>query len=120
MASKRDLTKEEKIKREKQRLERIYKDLDGKKKEVVEGLIQEAAYMRATLEELREMIDEAGPIDEMPQGKYSILREHPAVKTYNTMVQRYTTVTKQLTDLLPKEVAKEEDDGFEAFLMERD
>jgi len=56
----------------------------------------------------------------MPQGSYSILREHPAVKTYNTMIQRYTTVIKQLADLLPKELPKEDDDGFESFVSERD
>jgi hypothetical protein len=120
MATKKNLTKEEMIKKEMRRLKRIYKDLDGRKKQVVDGLIHEAAYMRATLDELRKMIDEKGPIDEMPQGDYSILREHPAVKTYNTMIQRYTTVMKQLTDLLPKEVPKEEDDGFESFVNERD
>jgi len=120
MPTKRELTKEEKIKKEIRRLKRIYKDLDGKKKQVAEGLINEAAFMKATLEELKELIDENGPIDEMPQGEYSILREHPAVKTYNTMIQRYTTTIKQLADLLPKETPKEEDDGFESFVMSRD
>ncbi|RKO62387.1 hypothetical protein [Caldibacillus debilis] len=119
--SKKELGKDEKIKKEIRRLKKIYADLDGKKREVAEGLINEAAFMKATLEELKELIDQNGPIDEMPQGEYSILREHPAVKTYNTMIQRYSTVMKQLADLLPKEDKKvEEDDGFEAFVMERD
>ena len=56
----------------------------------------------------------------MPQGDYSILREHPALKSYNTMVQRYAAVLKQLTDLLPKEEQKAvEDDGFEKFVNSR-
>jgi len=120
VAKKSELTKEEKIKKELNRLKRIYKDIDGKKKKIIDGLIGEAAFMRVTLEELKKMIDEVGPIDEMPQGEYSILREHPAVKTYNTMIQRYSTIIKQLADLLPKEAPKEKDDGFEAFVMERD
>lgn len=120
MARKKELTKDEKIKKEIRRLKRIYKGLEGKKKQVAEGLINEAAFMKATLEELKILIDEKGPIDEMPQGDYSILREHPAVKTYNTMIQRYGTIMKQLTDLLPKEIQQEPDDGFEAFVMSRD
>lgn len=120
LATQKVLTKEDRIKREKKRLDRIYRDLEGKKKKVAEGLIQEAAYMRATLEDLRKMIDLYGPVDELQQGDYVVLREHPAMKTYNTLIQRYTTAIKQLTDLLPKEAVKEEDDGFEAFVMERD
>ena len=116
----KELTKDEKIKKEIRRLKRIYKDLTGKKKQVAEGLVNEAAFMRATLEELKKLIDENGPIDEMPQGDYSILREHPAVKTYNTMIQRYSGVMKQLSDLLPKEVPREDDDGFDSFVVERD
>lgn len=119
MVIKKELTKEEKVKKEMRRLKRVYKDLDIKKKQAVDGLIEEAAFMRVTLEELKVMIDESGPIDEMPQGEYSILREHPAVKTYNTMIQRYSTIIKQLSDLLPKEVVKEKDDGFESFVMDR-
>jgi hypothetical protein len=32
-----------------------------------------------------------------------MLREHPAAKTYNTMVRNYTSVCKALFDLLPEE-----------------
>ena len=60
-----------------------------------------------------------GVIDEMPQGEYSILRESPAVKTYNTMIQRYSGICKQLFDLLPKEEARVIDDGFEDFMYQR-
>lgn len=118
--SKKEMTKDELIKKEIKRLNQVYADLEGKKKQVAEGLIEEAAFMRVTLGQLKEMIDENGPIDEMPQGDYSILREHPAVKTYNTMIQRFTTVIKQLSELLPKESPPEEEDPFNDFVNERD
>jgi hypothetical protein len=118
--SKKEITKETKIKNEIARLTKMYKDLEGSKKDAAEGLIQEAAFMRATLSELKAMIDISGPIDEMPQGDYSILREHPAVKIYTTMIQRYSAVMKQLTDLLPKDIVKDESDGFDEFVNERD
>lgn len=119
-AKKKEITKDEIIKKEITRLTKLYKNIEGNKKEVANGVIQEAAFMRATLGELKVMIDASGPIDEMPQGEYSILREHPAVKIYNTMIQRYTSAIKQLTDLLPKEAPKVEDDGFDDFVVNRD
>lgn len=118
--TKKDLSKQAMIRREMTRLNKMYKDLEGKKKDAAEGLIQEAAFMRATLQELKKMIDESGPVDEMPQGDYSILREHPAVRIYNTMIQRYTAITKQLSDFLPKDAPKVQDDGFDSFVTGRE
>lgn len=113
------LDKDKEVKKEVTRLTNLYKDVERVKRLTAKNLIEEAAYMKATLKELKEAIDEHGPIDEMPQGAYSILREHPALKSYTTMVQRYSGIIKQLTDLLPKEQQKEVDDGFEAFLNEK-
>ena len=114
-----NLSKDREIKNEISRLTRIFKDIESNRKCTVKGLIEEAAYMKATLKELKKSIDENGPIDEMPQGNYSILREHPALKSYNTMVQRYTTVIKELSNLLPKEQVKEVSDGFDEFVGDR-
>ena len=111
--------KDKEIKREITRLTNLYKDVDRVKRLTAKNLIEEAAFMKSTLKELKFLIDEKGPIDEMPQGEYSILREHPALKSYNTMVQRYSTIIKQLMDLLPKEQQKEIDDGFEDFLNDK-
>lgn len=113
--------KRKRVTSEKARLNGIFKDLDPKKKNSLQGLIDEAAFMKATLFEIKELIDEFGVIDEMPQGEYSILREHPAFKSYNSMVQRYTTVTEKLFNLFPKEELKvaEKDDGFNDFAGDR-
>lgn len=111
--------KDKEIKKEITRLTNLYKEVERVKRLTAKNLIEEAAFMKATLKELKEAIDKNGPIDEMPQGSYSILREHPALKSYNTMVQRYSGIIKQLMDLLPKEQQKEIDDGFEDFLNEK-
>ncbi|MDO5715750.1 MAG: hypothetical protein Q4P25_04165 [Tissierellia bacterium] len=112
-------SKEKLVKNEIARLTKLYKDIEKTRRLTAKNLIEEAAYMKATLQELKIAIDENGPIDIMPQGDYSILREHPALKSYNTMVQRYSGVIKQLIDLLPKEVHKEVDDGFDDFIDSR-
>lgn len=100
------------------RLTRIFKDveLSGTKQRTIKALIDEAAFMSVTIKGLKETINEVGPIDEMPQGEYSILRQHPAVQTYNSMIQRYTTLYKELLNLLPPEEKKQESDGFDEFV----
>jgi 3-methyladenine DNA glycosylase AlkD len=118
--NKRDIiSKEKEIKKEITRLKKLFKELDKKVLIAAEGLIKEAAFMRATLSELKEDINSNGTVDELPQGEYSILRESPSVKTYNTMVQRYTSVCKEINNLLPKETINIADDGFEAFVVNR-
>ena len=121
MSRKKKVSKDTLVNREINRLTNLFKDIDANKRLTAKGLIEEASFMKATLQELKEMIDEQGPIDEMPQGEYSILREHPALKSYNTMVQRYTNIINQLTNLHPKEeIKKEVDDGFDSFVLKRD
>lgn len=115
------LRKEKQINAEITRLRKIYKNIDERKRKTVEGLIEECAFMRVTLAELRHSIIEHGVVDEMQQGDYSILRESPYVRTYHTMIQRYTTANEKLLSLIPKnDVPAAVDDGFEDFLNERE
>lgn len=65
------------------------------------GLIEELAWLRVTLEELRRIVDEEGILDVFEQGGDIIVRRHPAAKAYAAMVQRYCTTSKLLTSLLP-------------------
>lgn len=116
MGSDKKIDKDVLIKKEIARLTDLFKELERSRRLSTKGLIEEAAFMKVTLSELKKLINENGAIDIMPQGDYSILREHPALRSYNTMVQRYSGTLKQLTDLLPKEIQKEVDDGFEKFV----
>lgn len=113
-------TKEDRIKVEIRKYKRIFKEVDDKRKKVAEGLYEEAAFMKVTLQDLKVLIDKDGVIDEMQQGDYKILREHPAVKVYNTMVQRFLATSKQMTDILPKKNKKKVEDGFDDFIKDRD
>lgn len=114
-----DLQKDTLVSREIARLTKLFAGIDRNRRLTAKGLIEEASYMKITLIDLKKTIDSAGPIDEMPQGEYSILREHPALKSYNTMVQRYSGIINQLLSLLPKQEQKEVDDGFDDFLNSR-
>lgn|SRR5699024_4023388 len=107
--------KEKRINDEKTRLTDIISGLPDERQSIAEGLIDEIAFMRATLKDLKDDINANGAVDEMPQGDYSIMRESPAVKTYNTMVQRYNGSCKELFSLLPKETVNDIDSEFDDF-----
>ena len=94
------------------RLKKIVKLVPENKKGVANSLIKELAFMAGTLEELKENITEHGAVDYFVNGKQEMWRESPALKSYNTTIQRYSLLYKQLCDLLPKEEAtKVQQDG---------
>ena len=64
MAARKELTKDQRIKKEIARLKRIFADLDKNKLQAVESLIKNAAFMAVSLEELQEIIDEEGYVGE--------------------------------------------------------
>lgn len=104
MATKKDLTKEEKIKREFSRLKRIFKDLDKNKLQTVESLIKNAAFMAVSLEELQEIINEEGYTVEYQNGaNQSGTKQSDAVKTHIAMTKNHAAIIKQLCDLVPPE-----------------
>lgn len=121
MGKKKELTKQERIKKEEDRLQKIYKDLDEKKKSVVQGLIQRVAHMRITLEDFAADLDSKGYIEWFSQGQQEPYeRKRPTADLYNTMNTAYQKAIKQLTDLLPKESVVEESDDFDNFVDERE
>jgi ADP-heptose:LPS heptosyltransferase len=112
-----EIEKEKQIKKEIRKLLRLFKHLPADKKKAAEGLIQEAAFMKVTLEETRYIIDHEGVIENFEQGAQRFKREHPATKVYNTMINRYSNVCKQLFDMIPDpETSKTAEDELMAFV----
>ncbi len=124
MAIKKELTKEERVKKEVNRLKRIYKEMPKDTLMVVEGLIVEAADLRVRLEDIRKDLDENG-YDEMfsqSENQDPYERERPAARRYIAMNKSYQTIMKQLGDYIPKKPVetKPQSDGFEEFVATRD
>ena len=112
-----EIEKEKQIKKEIRKLLRLFKNLPKDKMKAADGLIQEAAFMKVTLEETRHVIDQEGILEKFEQGAQKFLREHPATKVYNTMIQRYATVCKQLFDMIPDpDAGKQAEDELMAFV----
>ncbi len=104
-----------KIKKETNRLKKLYKDLDKNKKQLVLKLIENAAFMSITLENLKEEIKNNGVKEFYMNGKGQFgYKESVESKNYNVTIKNYMNVIKQLNDMLPTE-EKPKDDGFEKF-----
>ena len=88
-------------KKEQNRIKKIYKNLPKERLELAKKLIERAAYMLVSLEDMEAKISEDGLVVRMPQGSYEIERAHPLLQPYNAMVKNYNATIKQLNEMLP-------------------
>lgn len=117
----RTKTKEERIRGEKNRLSRIFRELPEKKKKLASGLIERAAFLRVELEDLETDLKENGWTESFRQSEKvdPYERQRPQGQTYLSMIKNFKDITKQLTDLLPVKTESGAD-PFDEFLGERD
>lgn len=95
-------------------LKKVFEETNDNRSKLALSLLDKAEFLEETLQELKARVKLDGVVTEMCQGDYTIERENPALKSYNTTVKNYTSVIKQLNDMLPtKEIVN--DDGFEKF-----
>lgn len=64
-------------------------------------LLEEVEFLYRTMTRLRTQIEKDDLKEEMPQGSYAIQRTNPLLKTYNTTVKNYSSLVKQVCELLP-------------------
>lgn len=110
------IDKNNKIRKETQKLKKLFKDLPDNKKKMAEKLIENASFMSITLDELKEDIKVYGVKETYVNGKDQFgFKESIESKTYHTMIKNYMNIIKQLNDMLPEEKKINEDDEFERF-----
>ena len=117
-----DMEKDERIYSEIKKLKANYSGLKPKQKSLVEGLVMNAAFMRAQLYDLQEHINENGVIVEYQNGENQWgTKKSPEAELYNTMIKNYTSVISKLNDFLPKDKQVDDNvDGFDEFLNGKD
>lgn len=98
------------------KLKTILKQIPEDRQPIGNSLYNEIVFMEKTLNTLKNQVDEEGPVSMFKQGKQEFLREHPALKAYNTTIQRYSLLYKQLIDLLPKFEEKHDTDELLDFM----
>ncbi|EPY2274573.1 hypothetical protein ACXAUS_003473 [Clostridium sporogenes] len=106
------------ISKEMKKLNKILKEVPKDRQPIAQSLFEELAFMQKTLVKLKEQIEKEGPTSMFKQGKQEFLREHPALKGYNTTIQRYSLIYKQLTDLLPPTTGTNKSDPLIDFIKE--
>lgn len=96
----------------------ILEKIPSDKKKIGENLIEELTFMRETLADLKDQVRKTGTIEQFEQGRQSFLRESPALKSYNTTVQRYSMLYRQLCDLAGKTQEAEKSNPVYDFIKE--
>ncbi|MCM3487887.1 hypothetical protein M3689_01055 [Alkalihalophilus marmarensis] len=83
----------------------MFKELPSKKQEVAKRLIERVAFMTITLQILEDEIKLKGPTIKFENGTQKMFVENPSQKSYNTMINRYTSACEKLFALLPDDLA---------------
>lgn len=115
------LEKEKKIRAEKNRILKIYKNMQMDKDiiKVLEGLISDAAFMRVSIEELKEKLIKEGLIEKFKNGSQVFNRERPEAKAFRDYAKQYDNIMKLLIDLMPVQVKEEEQDQLTKFIQSK-
>lgn len=97
------MTKDNRINEELARISELFLDVDANKVAILQPLIQNAAFMRITLEDLQEHIVEEGPVERYQNGNNQFgMKQSAAVQTYNSLIKNYNQVIKALAEYVPK------------------
>lgn len=87
------------------RLKEIYKTLPPKQFALAQGLIIEAARLRARCDQLWDDLQEHGEVELFTQSENTdpYERERPASRIYTATNKSYQSIIKQLNDMIPKD-----------------
>ena len=93
-------------------------EIDESKADIVKSLVEEAAFMRVTLEDLRETITACGVAETYRNGENQQGRKKTAeVDVYNTMIKNYNSTVKQIITIVADQAGGGEvSDGFDEFV----
>lgn len=96
-------------------LKELLELMDENRKPVAEKLLSRIKFMDTTLNKLQTQIKREGAVIEALNGNgFKTKTEHPAQKSYNTMIGRYNALVKTFIDLIP--VGSSGEDEFLKFL----
>lgn len=116
------LEKQKRIKKEVNRLKRLFKDIDENKKKMVFATVEDVAFMTITMQDLREQIIREGTTVEYKNGENQYgTKQSPDAQLYLQMSQKQTQAMKILVSCLPPtQKTTQRNDGFEDFVNARD
>lgn len=112
---------EKRVKKEAAKLRKvILTKCDPAREKLARDLIDRAAFMRISLEDLEAKISEDGCVSTYKNGENQYgTKKSPEVEIYNTMAKNYALLLRQIKDILPEEERGSVDDGFDDFVQKR-
>ena len=85
-------------------MKEIYKDLSPEKRLICFGMLEEAAFLKGTLQKLREEINKEGYTDEYKNGENQYGRKVSAtLQSYNSTLKNYYVLMEKLMKMFPLE-----------------
>lgn len=103
------MEKQDIYKAELAKLNEIFKEVEESKKKLVEGLIQDAAFLYAENYELRKLLNITGTVKIHPEHK-ELQKPITAAKEYRQNLNSYSVVIKTLNAILQKGIIDDDDD----------
>lgn len=100
----KELTKEKRINEELEILKKYFEAVDENQRTLVSSLLQNAAFMKVTLEDLQEIINAEGVTEVYQNGANQHgMKQSATLQSYNSLIKNYASVIKTLSHLLPPE-----------------
>ena len=102
-----ELSKEQRIKREYNRMKKMFSTLPDNELKFCDPLLQNAAFMCVTLQDLQALINENGTSDVYKNGRnQSGVKASADLQAYNSLAKVYNALMDKLSAKLPKEIKK--------------
>lgn len=97
-----ELSKIERIDKEKRRLRRLFRDLEPNKLKTCQAIIDRVAFITISLEDLEEQLNETGWIEPYKNGENQRgLKKAAAADAHISLTKNLNALMKQLLELVP-------------------
>lgn len=113
-----ELSRNDRIKREKARLKRICKPIPEHKLKLLEDVLKDLATLSVDLEEIEETIEEDGKKVVTKNGKQEFIKAHPLSKTKAEYIQKRKDIINMLLSHMPEELPKQKKGRLEMLANE--
>lgn len=107
------------ISKEMKQLKKILKVIPKDRQPIAQNIYKELLFIQRTLDKLKEEVDTEGTTTLFKQGQQEFIRESPALKGYNTTIKNYSSLYRQLIELLPPIEQEKEIDPLLDFIKEQ-
>ena len=113
-------TKEDRVKATIKKMRKMIGGIDENGREIVESLIENAAFMCETLRDLQKDIDENGTVERYQNGANQYgFKISSSVVAYNQMIKNYNQTCRQIMDIVGRTARGDADDGFDDFVSRK-